>query len=53
MDTGTVYERSDRLEELTQRVGQPEVRRLLIRIAWPRMLDAERTLAWFDWQRTH
>ena len=32
---------------------EPEVRRLLIQIAWPRMNEDERTLMWSGWRRRH
>src|ERR1700691_4754731 len=32
---------------------EPEVRRLLIQIVWPRLHLTERVLAWSRWRRTH
>jgi hypothetical protein len=32
---------------------EPEVRRLLIQIAWPRMSFTEKILAWSVWRRRH
>ncbi|MFW6038853.1 MAG: hypothetical protein ACOC9P_00060 [bacterium] len=32
---------------------EPEVRRLLMRLVWPKLHDRERTLAWSAWRRHH
>ena len=32
---------------------EPEVRRLMLAIAWPALGDAERALAWSAWRRRH
>ena len=39
----------DRLIPLTV----PEVRKLLLRLVWDRLADAERSLAWSEWRRRH
>jgi hypothetical protein len=31
----------------------PEVRVLLLRLAWGRLSEAERVLAWSEWRRGH
>lgn len=31
----------------------PEVRILLLRVVWARLIPAERTLAWSEWRRAH
>ncbi|MGD8451908.1 MAG: hypothetical protein PVJ57_08825 [Phycisphaerae bacterium] len=32
---------------------EPEVRRLLLTIIWPRLTNIERALVWSDWRRHH
>jgi hypothetical protein len=32
---------------------EPEVRRLMLAVAWPLLNDAERALAWSHWRRRH
>jgi hypothetical protein len=32
---------------------EPEIRRLLIQIIWPRLNFTEKILAWSDWRRRH
>lgn len=32
---------------------EPEVRRLMLAIVWPRMTHAQRALAWSSWRRRH
>ena len=47
-ETGSL-KKSAKLIPLTE----PEVRRLLIQIVWPRMHFTERVLAWSRWRREH
>jgi hypothetical protein len=32
---------------------EPEIRRLLLAIIWPRLTNIERALVWSDWRRHH
>jgi hypothetical protein len=34
-------------------VSVPEVRRLLLGLAWAALPEAERVLAWSEWRRAH
>ena len=31
----------------------PEVRRLLVRLLWSRLADADEILSWSEWRRAH
>lgn len=35
------------------RLSAPEVRKLLLKLAWAAVPPAERTLAWSEWRRRH
>ena len=35
------------------RLSVPEVRRLLLRLAWSALPEAEKVLAWSAWRRRH
>jgi len=32
---------------------EPEIRRLLLAVAWPRLTEVEKALVWSDWRRRH
>ena len=32
---------------------EPEIRRLLLAIVWPRLVDSEKALLWSYWRRKH
>jgi hypothetical protein len=35
------------------RVSSPEVRRLLVRLLWSRLPEADEVLRWSEWRRAH
>src|SRR6266508_716871 len=44
---------SRKKEEALIPLTVPEVRRLIMRVAWPHLTPAERVLAWSSWRRHH
>jgi len=34
-------------------VTEPEIRRLLLAVIWPRLSEAEKALLWSEWRRRH
>jgi hypothetical protein len=40
-------------EEGLAPVTEPEIRRLMLHIVWPHLMDAEKALVWSYWRRRH
>jgi hypothetical protein len=45
----TAFQKGANLIPLTE----PEIRKLLLAIIWPRLTNIERALVWSDWRRHH